>query len=267
METIIRVVKDHDADPFARIDKVPINDPDKSWKALGILTYVLSKPDGWEVNVVDLVNHATDGEKAVRSGLAELIKLKYCSRAKILDKKTKRVLKWVYIFYERPYPGKLLSDQVIYIDPLPQNGKVDRDPLSGFPQVEKGPPINNDVNNKIDSLKKKGINSSNSINIKEPGKIIAAADISKKDKNQFQKIKRQIINMGWGGSWDDIIKNYVRDPEFVRAWVQHIQSKSGLRNPAGLLRHGLRSGEYPKTQETIERKKYLEGEFAEFIEQ
>jgi hypothetical protein len=32
----------------------------------------MSRPDGWEVSVADLFNHAKDGEDAIRSGLAEL---------------------------------------------------------------------------------------------------------------------------------------------------------------------------------------------------
>ena len=105
MQTIIRVQKNRDADPFARIDKVPLNDPDISYKAKGILTYVLSKPDGWETNYTDLANHAADGEKAIRSGVNELINNKYCQRLKVIDPDNKRILKWVLIFHERPYKG------------------------------------------------------------------------------------------------------------------------------------------------------------------
>lgn len=269
METIIRVVKDHDADPFARIDKIPINDDKLSWKAKGILCYAMSKPDGWKFNITDLVNHAVDGEKAVRSGLAELMNNKYCSRVRLINSKTKRVIRWIYVFYERPYPGEIMKINDVLVDPLPQNGKVDPDPLPQNLQVEnlqvgKGGGINNNVNNKEVSLNIKGINSS--INKEDPEKIIAAAALPKKYLREFRKIKKQIINMGWGGSWDDVVKTFINNPQLVTAWVNHINSKSGLHNPAGLLRHGLRSGKMPVDREKTERKKYQDDPYAEFIE-
>lgn len=45
-----------------------------SWKAKGILGYIIGKPEGWKVRVADLVtrSHGLDGETSVRSGLKEL---------------------------------------------------------------------------------------------------------------------------------------------------------------------------------------------------
>lgn len=43
-----------------------------SWKAVGILTYMLTRPDGWAFYRADLVNRHTDGRDAVKSGLMEL---------------------------------------------------------------------------------------------------------------------------------------------------------------------------------------------------
>lgn len=43
-----------------------------SFKAKGILWYLLSKPDGWECRTVDLIAHSTDGKAAITSGLVEL---------------------------------------------------------------------------------------------------------------------------------------------------------------------------------------------------
>lgn len=69
--TIFRTVKDKN-NPYIIIDGRPINNKNLSFKAKGILTYLMSRPDGWEVSVADLFNHSTDGEDAIRSGLAEL---------------------------------------------------------------------------------------------------------------------------------------------------------------------------------------------------
>ena len=69
--TIFRVIKRQD-NPYVMIDRRPIDNSKLSFKAKGILTYLMSRPDGWEVNVPDLVNHGTDGAAAIRSGLHEL---------------------------------------------------------------------------------------------------------------------------------------------------------------------------------------------------
>ena len=48
-----------------------------SLKALGLLCYLLGKPDGWQTWVTDIATRFSDGESAVRSGLAELRLLGY----------------------------------------------------------------------------------------------------------------------------------------------------------------------------------------------
>lgn len=70
-QTIYRVVKSAN-NPYVMIDRRPIDNPSLSFKAKGILTYLMSRPDGWEVSVADLIKHAQDGEASVRAGLKEL---------------------------------------------------------------------------------------------------------------------------------------------------------------------------------------------------
>lgn len=68
--TIFRIVKRTNA--YAVIDTRPLVDPKFSFKAKGIFSYLMTRPDGWEVNVPDLVAHGTDGAAAIRTGLMEL---------------------------------------------------------------------------------------------------------------------------------------------------------------------------------------------------
>ncbi len=58
--------------PFAMIDSRALSDKRLSWKAKGIIAYLLSKPPDWHVVLADLVKHARDGEESVRTGLDEL---------------------------------------------------------------------------------------------------------------------------------------------------------------------------------------------------
>lgn len=54
-----------------------------SWKATGILLYLLTKPDGWIVRMTDLMRRHTDGEKSVQAGVKELELAGYLYRFKI----------------------------------------------------------------------------------------------------------------------------------------------------------------------------------------
>ncbi len=65
------------SDPFARVPKSLLDDDRLSWKAKGILAYLLGKKDGWRANTSDIEKHGCDGRDAVRAGLKEIIKLGY----------------------------------------------------------------------------------------------------------------------------------------------------------------------------------------------
>lgn len=43
-----------------------------SWKAKGILMYLLSKPKKWKAQIYDMQKWGTDGRKSIQSGLKEL---------------------------------------------------------------------------------------------------------------------------------------------------------------------------------------------------
>ena len=62
---------------FVTIENSMFEDSRLSWKAKGLLGYLLTKPDGWTVRVSDLLKHATDGDKSVRTAVKELRKYGY----------------------------------------------------------------------------------------------------------------------------------------------------------------------------------------------
>ena len=59
------------------VAKKMLADPRLSWKAKGILSYLLGHSDDWEVRTEDLVNRSIDGRDAVYSALNELRKAGY----------------------------------------------------------------------------------------------------------------------------------------------------------------------------------------------
>jgi hypothetical protein len=97
--TIYRVVKNKD-NPYVMIDRRPVDNPALSFKAKGILTYLLSRPDGWEVSVADLIKHGADGEGAVRSGLKELKLAGHMKYTK--SRKQGRITGWLIEVFEVP---------------------------------------------------------------------------------------------------------------------------------------------------------------------
>ena len=99
-QTIYRVVKSAN-NPYVMIDRRPIDNPKMSWKAKGMLTYLMSRPDGWEVSVTDLINHATDGEASTRAGLKEL---KEAGHMKYTNMRNKgRITGWLIEVFEIPH--------------------------------------------------------------------------------------------------------------------------------------------------------------------
>lgn len=71
--------------PYAMIDSRALNDKRLSWKAKGIIAYLLSKPADWQVILADLVKHARDGEESVRTGLDEMRSFGYAKFAATRD--------------------------------------------------------------------------------------------------------------------------------------------------------------------------------------
>jgi len=105
-KTIIRVAKNKD-NPYVMMNKTGLNDSRLSFKAKGILAYLLSKPDNWKVMVVDLIKVSTDGQRAIYSGLKELETYGYMKRKRVyrIDENTGRnvIDRWEMIVYETPF--------------------------------------------------------------------------------------------------------------------------------------------------------------------
>jgi hypothetical protein len=97
---IIRIQKKRNN--FVMLDKGFLEDDRLSFKAKGLLAYLLSKPDNWKVIVKDLVNHAKDGKKAVYSGLKELKEHGYYKKVPIRDESGRRISHWESIIFECP---------------------------------------------------------------------------------------------------------------------------------------------------------------------
>lgn len=111
MSNIVRIKKNSN---FVVMDKTPLNDKRLSWKAKGIMAYMLSKPDDWTFYLDEIATHSTDGMSSFRSGFNELKKLGYIQRVQSRDE-----------------TGKFNWETIVYEQPVTENPQVD------IPQVEK----------------------------------------------------------------------------------------------------------------------------------
>jgi len=100
MLATFRVHKDK-RNPYICIHKGFLSDKNLSWRSKGILTYLLSKPDHWIVQVTDIRNQAKEADRAVRTAIKELLDLRYL-RKRILRDQSKRFTRFEYDVYESP---------------------------------------------------------------------------------------------------------------------------------------------------------------------
>ena len=127
--TIFRTIKSKD-NPYVMIDRRPVDNPNLSFKAKGILTYLLSRPDGWEVNQVDLAKRSTDGLASVKAGVKELQKAGHL-RHQAVRNSTGQIISHIWEVYEVPQVENRLLD-------TPQlDSQVLDTPTGGQPEVEK----------------------------------------------------------------------------------------------------------------------------------
>jgi hypothetical protein len=112
-QTIFRTIKDKE-NPFVMMDRRPIENPNLSWKAKGILAYLLSRPDNWIVRLGDLVKRSTDKTHAIRGAIRELERAGHVSRKEVRGENG-QFLRYELEVYELPFTSQ---------------------PLSGFPQAD-----------------------------------------------------------------------------------------------------------------------------------
>lgn len=89
--------------PYTQISNSVINDKRLSFKAKGILIYVLSKPKDWNIRIRDLINKSpSEKGTSIRSGIEELLLSGYAELCNDHDKITNKLTGRYYIFYHKP---------------------------------------------------------------------------------------------------------------------------------------------------------------------
>ena len=86
---------------WTTVDNAWVKDPTLSAKAKGVLLYILSLPDDWDLRIGELVTHFTDGIDGVRSAIKELSMHRYIDGNQRRDE-TGKVTGWDYTIFENP---------------------------------------------------------------------------------------------------------------------------------------------------------------------
>lgn len=95
--SIIRVRKD---EKYFTASNEPFVDKRLSWESRGLIGYLLTKPNNWEIRMEDLEKQGPAGNHKLRRMLAELRKAGYMNRIRVTLDKGK--FDWVTELYESP---------------------------------------------------------------------------------------------------------------------------------------------------------------------
>ncbi|PGS79282.1 phage replication protein [Bacillus cereus] len=114
-----RVNKDKN---YTAINNTGLKDTRLSWKAKGILAYILTLPDDWIFYMEEVTKHSTDGIASLKAGMKELKECGYVKRFPIKGEDGK-ISRWEMIIYEVPQVEK----------PLVENPPVENLPIENQP--------------------------------------------------------------------------------------------------------------------------------------
>ncbi|WP_397537850.1 DnaD domain-containing protein [Rummeliibacillus pycnus] len=132
---IMRVAKNNN---YTVMNRTALNDTRLSWKAKGIIAYMLSMPDDWVFYFDELVKHSTDGKASFRAGFNELKTCGYVERRPI--RQGQRIKEWETIVHEIPQDNSLLTDfQHV------EKQEVEKQEV-GFQEVENRTLLSTDIN-------------------------------------------------------------------------------------------------------------------------
>ena len=198
--------------PYAQINKRVLEDDRLSWKAKGVLCYLLSRPDNWKTHVNQLVTVSTDQETSTRTAIAELIKAGYIQRFRRTNAKGV-ITAWQYVISEDPV----------------ENPDVEN------PDVENQALINNEFN--ITEFSDQG-SSSRGEPEKPDFEAIALAEKAAylaKQKLGEEIVRKRQRNFYEDAIWGVLAKEMGKDPKSVfEAFKSHVENhakKAGKSDP------------------------------------
>ena len=113
---------------YTVLDNTFIQDLRLTWKAKGLMTYLLSLPDDWCIHLSELEEHAADGKDSLKTAIKELKIYGYLIAT---QKKNEagRFCETVYTVIEKPLAEKPLAEKPLAEKPLAEKPLAEKPPL------------------------------------------------------------------------------------------------------------------------------------------
>ena len=252
LNEVIRVKKQPKS--FVVLDKGFLEDERLSFKAKGILAYLLSKPDDWKVIVGNLVKQSKDGKAAIYAGLKELKDCGYYTKVPVRNEEGTRIIRWESTVYEVPNMTqdiKEVQEQQLETNPqevLQESIKTEEEKevslLSDFQEVEK----QEKENQFIENWERNNNYSTNIKNTKNDNKIKSDSMEQKDDIGQ-QEIETVATILKKNVSYEDLKITHAEDidliDDFISVGVDALISKGksvrikGEEKPRELVKSNL----------------------------
>lgn len=126
-------------DHFTVVNNSALEDSGLSFRAKGVLVYLLSKPDDWKVSERQLARVGHEGVTAIRAALKELEMAGYIERRRMRGEGGK--FEWESVVFETPRAKTTeqpcSENRSTGTEPCSENLSMDTSPCLGFPCVDK----------------------------------------------------------------------------------------------------------------------------------
>lgn len=129
-----------------------LRNTDLSLRAKGLLSQILSLPEGWDYTIAGLAAINKEGKDAVRAAVQELEKAGYIVRRQKMDSGGKFSSN-EYVVYEEPHFASPLSENPTTVSPTTEKPSTEK-PSTEEPLTENPTELNKDLSSKDISLKK-----------------------------------------------------------------------------------------------------------------
>lgn len=216
---------------FTIVNNEVIEDRNLSYRALGLLAYLLSKPNNWQIMITEL-STGREGRDAVYTAIKELINAGYVERKTIRDERN-RVTGTEYII--RDY--KNLIEKALNLENFPETDF----PYTAFPDTENPTLLKTDIllntdNTKITKSEKKIQNE----DFHSSGLLDIEIKIPKRDGEEFvitqeffselcdeypelkHKMKSLLLRIEqWNRSDKNKKRRKVHVDKHIRNWLSH----------------------------------------------
>ena len=83
---------------YVQIEKIGIKDKRLSWTATGLLTYLIDRPENWNIIIGHLKTVKLDGRDSTRNALNNLRELNYCHYFEIGERG--KIVEIIYLVFE-----------------------------------------------------------------------------------------------------------------------------------------------------------------------